>query len=77
MKNITPVFRWAKVHGESVVVDRILVKIVPQLLKANLAVSQEKISRDEVIEVDEDMYILILQTAQKVVGLEYTGEENV
>ncbi len=73
LKNIIPVFIWAKANGEATVVDRILVKIVLELLKSDIKITKEKINTQETIEVDSHLYELIKTTAQNIVGSLYKG----
>jgi len=70
-KNIIPIFIWAKENGDANIVDRILVKIVLELLQNNIKITQETINNNELIEVEDSLYNLIKETAQKLVGSNY------
>ena len=71
MKNVLPIFIWAKANGEAIIVDRILVKIVPQLLKNSIKITNDIVERSETLEVDILLYDLIKKTAENLVGSSY------
>ena len=35
-KDVKPIFDWAKTNGDANIYDRILMKVMPQLLKENI-----------------------------------------
>lgn len=70
-KNISPIFRWAKEHGDANIYDRILLKILPQLLKENLTLSSDKIENLERIEVSDELYEITLKKTEELIGMKY------
>ncbi len=71
MKNIKPLFDWAKARSETKVVDRILLKLLPELLKYNQKMTVEIIENTSELFVDDSLYDLIKQTAEDLVGDQY------
>lgn len=71
MKNIKPLFDWAKANGESKIVDRILLKLLPELLKYNQKMTADMVENAEELLVEESLYILVKQTAENIVGDHY------
>ena len=68
MKNVIPVFRWAQANGEAKIVDRILVKLLPELLKHQQKLTTELINQTESIEVPAELYHAVLAAAEALVG---------
>jgi len=77
VKNIIPIFVWAKANAEATVVDRILVKIVPEMLKAGETITKNSIDTSKSIEVRMPLYNLIKQTAEGIVGSSFQGVKDV
>ncbi|MDO9305512.1 MAG: hypothetical protein Q7T77_09275 [Sulfuricurvum sp.] len=71
MKNIKPLFDWAKANGESKIVDRILLKLLPELLKYDQKMTADMVENAEELLVEESLYILVKQTAENIVGDHY------
>lgn len=72
-KDIKPIFQWANQYGDANINDRILVKIIPQLLKNKINLTDEIINTSDTIEVNIDIYDLIQLKAQELVGDTYKG----
>ena len=70
-KDLKPIFNWAKQNGDANIYDRILMKVMPELLKENLKFTSESIQNSELIEVPQELYDLILEKAQELVGEKY------
>lgn len=68
MKNVIPVFRWAQANGEAKIVDRILVKLLPKLLKHQQKLTTEIINQAELLEVPSELYNAVLAAAEALVG---------
>ena len=71
MKNIKPIFEWAKLNGDATINDRIVVKLLPQLVKHNFKITPELVESSEMVEVSSELYELIKNTAQELVGSSY------
>ncbi len=71
MKNIKPLFDWAKANGESKIVDRILLILLPELLKYNQKMTADMVENAEELLVEESLYALVKQTAENIVGDHY------
>ena len=76
-KNIIPIFRWAVANAEAIVIDRVLIRIMPQLLNSGVKLTSKGIESSEDIEVDEAVYSLIKETTEEIVGSSYHEEKNV
>ncbi len=71
MRDIKPLLNWAKQHGDANIYDRILMKVMPQLLINDLKLTSQKIEASERIEVAQELYDLIAEKAQDLVGKSY------
>lgn len=67
-KNIKPIFDWAIKNGDANIVDRIIVKIIPQIIKENIQLTTKSIKSSEKIEVNEEFYNLTKEKAEELVG---------
>ena len=65
------IFDWAKAHGDANIYDRILMKLMPELLKENIRLTSETIENSEKIEVSDEIYDLIVQKAEELTGVKY------
>jgi hypothetical protein len=72
MKDIKPLFSWALAYGESKVIDRILVKLLPELLSCNLKITPELINTSSEVLVPESLFIMTKSVAEDIVGQPYT-----
>jgi hypothetical protein len=70
-KDIKPIFLWAKQNGDANIYDRILMKVMPQLLKEDIKLTHDDIENLEHIEVSNELYELILEKSQELVGAKY------
>ncbi|MBN2782125.1 MAG: hypothetical protein JXQ66_02675 [Campylobacterales bacterium] len=71
LKDIKPVFEWAKQNGDANIYDRIIMKVMPELLKNDLRLTSHDIDEREKIEVIDEIYELILEKSQELVGERY------
>jgi hypothetical protein len=69
--NIKPIFLWAREKGDAKIYDRILMKVVPELVKNNIQLTSEFIEQNEIIDVPSEIYDLLLEKAQELVGEKY------
>ncbi|MBD3841688.1 MAG: hypothetical protein IE909_07355 [Campylobacterales bacterium] len=56
-KDLLPIFLWAKENGDANIYDRILVKVMPALLKKNIKLTSCSIETSEQIIVSEEIYL--------------------
>ena len=75
--DLKPLFNWAKANGDANIYDRILVKIVPILLKNNFQITTQTIETSNDILVSNEVYQLTLEKAQELVGEKYEGGSDV
>jgi hypothetical protein len=71
MRDVKPLFEWAKQNGDANIYDRILMKVMPQLLKEKIELTSENIESSNVIEVPDELYTLLLSKTQELVGKDY------
>ena len=71
MKDIKPLLNWAIQNGESKIVDRILVKLLPEFLAVNQKITPEMIENSDELIVPEKLYLLAKETAENLVSLPY------
>lgn len=71
MNDLIPIFKWANEHGDANINDRIIIKVIPQLLKKNISLTHEIIESSETINVSQEIYDLVLKVSQELVGSSY------
>jgi hypothetical protein len=67
-KDVKPIFDWAKTNGDANIYDRILMKVMPQLLKENIKITSNSIKESSTIEVSSELYDLIKDKAQELIN---------
>ena len=67
-KDVKPIFDWAKTNGDANIYDRILMKVMPQLLKENIKITSNTINESVIIEVSSELYNLIKDKAQELIN---------
>lgn len=67
-KDVKPIFDWAKTNGDANIYDRILMKVMPQLLKENIKITSNTINESLTIEVSSELYNLIKDKAQELIN---------
>ncbi len=75
LEDIKPIFEWAIKNGEAKIVDRILVKLLPQLLKAHSNITAASVEESAVINVSAELYELVKKSAEELVGRSYGSKE--
>lgn len=70
MKDAKPVFVCAMAHSESMIVDRILVRVLPELMAHGQMLTAAAIQQAEHIWVPDALYAHIRAVAQELVGLQ-------
>lgn len=71
MKDIKPILNWAVANGEAKIIDRILMKLVPQLIKEGLKVTEQVINESDKLEVSGELYELVKNMAEELVDSSY------
>lgn len=66
--DVKPIFDWAKTNGDANIYDRILMKVMPQLLKENIKITSNTINESVTIEVSSELYNLIKDKAQELIN---------
>ena len=69
MKDAKHIFVCARAHSEAMIVDRILVRVLPDLMAHGQMLTAEAIAQTEHIWVPDALYALIREVAQELVGL--------
>jgi hypothetical protein len=72
MRDIKPLMAWAKANSEAKIVDRILVKLLPVLVKNGLTLTIDQLETQERLEVSEELYAQIQAVTEALVGQPYT-----
>lgn len=70
-KDVKPIFDWAKTNGDANIYDRILMKVMPQLLKENIKITSNTINESVTIEVSSELYNLIKDKAQELINKKF------
>jgi len=70
-RDVKGIFKWAKANGDAKIIDRILVKVLPELLKNNIKITEESIQKSQTIEVSDELYNLIKTKSEELVGSSY------
>ena len=68
IKDIKPILNWAVANGEAKIIDRILMKLLPQFIKIGLKVTEKTINDSKILEVPSELYSLVQRTAEELVG---------
>ena len=71
MKDIKPIFNWAIAHGESKIIDRILLRMLPELLKSEQKITSITLSQAESLMVPEALYANFVEVAEELIGQAY------
>jgi len=70
-RDVKGIFKWAKANGDAKIIDRILVKVLPELLKNNIKITEDSIQKSQTIEVSDELYNLIKTKSEELVGSSY------
>ncbi|MBN2866240.1 MAG: hypothetical protein JXK16_09560 [Thiotrichales bacterium] len=71
MKDLKPIYSWAVAHGESRIIDRILVRMLPELLKSEQKLTSQTLEQASTVMVSESLYAHFLNVAEELVGQAY------
>lgn len=66
-KDLKELFDWAKLNGDANIYDRILMKVMPQLIKENIKLTSHDIEKSKDILVSQELYELVKQKAQELI----------
>ncbi len=72
MKDAKQIFRHAELVSEPMIIDRILVRVLPDLVKYNQLLTAEAIKTADHIWVSDDLYAYIHEVAEALVGMQFT-----
>jgi hypothetical protein len=70
-KDIKVIFTWAKERGDANIYDRILMKVLPELLEEKIQLTSESIESSDTIMVSDKLYNSILSNSEQLVGEKY------
>ena len=71
--DIKPLLNWAVANGEAKIIDRILMKLLPQFIKEGHQITETIINESKTLEVSEELYKLVKIQAEELVSSSYTG----
>lgn len=71
MRDLKPLFNWARDNGDANIYDRILMKVMPQFINENIHLTSQLIESSESINISEELYELVLQKTEELVGAKY------
>lgn len=74
-KDITVVFNWANTLGDANINNRILAKVMPEMIKEKIKITDTMIKSGELIEVSEDTFELIKKSAESLLDATYPEEK--
>lgn len=72
--DVRNLFKWANEIGDANINNRILAKAMPALIKAKIIITDTMLRGNETIEVPQDIYEIIKESAQEL--LKSTYEEK-
>lgn len=70
-QDLKPLFLWAKERGDANIYDRILIKLIPELLKENIQLTTQIIDNSETIYVPSNIYDLAIVKVEELIGIKY------
>ncbi len=71
--DIKPIFEFAKAYGDVKIVDRILIKTLPILLKNKLELSAAAIDESAVVSVPAEIYQSVKVAAEDLTNKTFAG----
>lgn len=76
MKNVKYIFNCAADCSEAMIVDRILVRVLPALVKYDQKLTADGIKAADQILVPDDLYVYIRKVAEELVGRQCVDGED-
>jgi hypothetical protein len=69
--DLKPLFLWAKERGDANIYDRILIKIIPFMLKENIHLTAQQIEELPSIDVSLETYQVIVPKIEELLNTHY------
>ena len=66
LQNVKPIFDFAVLNGDAKIVDRILIRTLPLLLKHNIELNSDIIKKADTLNVPEHIYLKIKAVAEEL-----------
>ena len=77
-KDIKPLLEWAQSQSEAKIVDRVLLKLMLELLSSNTVITEQMIQDNDTCYVTASLYERFLSVTQELVGKTFhQGANNV
>lgn len=70
-EDLKPLFLWAKERGDANIYDRILIKLIPELLKEDIQLTTQIIENSQNIYVPITIYHLAIAKVEELIGIKY------
>jgi hypothetical protein len=70
-KDIKPIFLWAKEKGDANIYDRIIMKVLPQLLQENIQLTSDLVEESNEVLVSDELYSLLQIKTEELIGAKY------
>lgn len=70
-KDIKPLFLWAKEKGDANIYDRIIMKVLPQLLQENIQLTSDLVEESNEVLVSDELYSLLQIKTEELIGAKY------
>ena len=74
-KEIKPIFDWANTIGDANINNRILAKVMPALMQANITLTDSMIKENAGLEVPQNIYDIIKINAENLLGALFEEEK--
>lgn len=71
--DVKPIIDWAQANGEAKVVERLLVKLLPDLMEHDMQVTAQSFVESDTFDVPESLYKKIQTVAEELVGKDYSA----
>ncbi len=76
MIDVKPLFQWVQSNGEAKAIQRVLIKSIIHIKRFNISLTAQTIEESASLEVPEELYSILLDEAEKVVGVKYSGDNQ-
>ena len=73
-KDVKAIFKWANQIGDANITHRILGKAMPFLIKEGLFLKDDMINSSESLEVSEEIFKIIKDSAESLLGTAFEEE---
>ncbi len=70
-KDIIPLFKWAEANGEAIIIDRVLMKNMPEILKYKVEITRSSIMDKKSLKLDSKLFDILKKTIEELVGSSY------